>query len=99
MTTDNINEWVDKAKQSEADDSSASSSGGVRVVRNQPQHQSIGNMIMAVADKIRPHIAAMCDGVRNNEGMLIQPAHIRGIALEMAEGLVKDHQRNSKKSA
>lgn len=84
---DSITEWVAKAQTNET---TAPEQKGVRVIRREQPQQSIGQLIMKVADKIRPHIAAMCEGVRNNEGTLLQPAHIRGIALEVAEGLVRD---------
>lgn len=97
MSADSINEWVHRAKNESG--SAEGTTGGVKVVRNQHAQPSIGTLIMALSDKIRPHIAKMCEGVRNNEGMLMQPAHIRGISLQVAQGLVKDHQLNSKQSA
>lgn len=91
---DNINEWTKQAKASE--DEGASSTGGVRVVRNKPVHQSIGQIIMQVADKIRPHLSSLFEGSHNSDGMLVQPAHIRGLALEVAEWMVKEEQKNRK---
>lgn len=89
---DNINEWTQRAKAHESEsDSSSVAHKRVKVIRKESA-PSIGQLIMQVADKIRPHIAAMCDGVRDNGGMLLQPAHIRGIALEVAERMVKEER-------
>lgn len=90
MNEQNMGSWVSNAK---AHNSASANAHPVQVIRrNAPKANvvpSVGNIIMEVAEKLRPIIARTLQGVRNDEGTILQPAHIRGIALDMAEGLVK----------
>lgn len=92
MSREPINNWVAKAKQ---DASSAAAvqtnSEGVRVVRCEAP--SKGQLIMQLADKIWPGLRELLQDVRDNSGMLLQPAHIRGIALNMAQELVNQQEK------
>ncbi len=88
MTQDVISDWVEKAKQAEA---SAASPSGVRVIRR-AETQSRGAQIMEIAEKIRPWIAKIFEGVRDENGMLVQPARVRGISLNVAQSLVKEQE-------
>lgn len=101
MGADSINEWVGNAKSAESKDISTkrTSKDGVKVVRNKEPQKSRGVMIMEIAEKLRPFLTKWFDGKYNNEGMLVQPAHIRGLALDMAEDLLKQHYNDHKASA
>lgn len=87
MSNDAINSWVGKAKTPAA---VAAKKGGVTIIKREVQ--SRGNVIMEVAEKIRPFLLKMFEGVRDEAGMLLQPAHIRGIALNMAQNIVKEQE-------
>ncbi|MCE2926447.1 MAG: hypothetical protein LW823_02205 [Rickettsiales bacterium] len=89
MTHDAINNWIEKAKQ--VDDAAAAESG-VRVIRN-PKAPSRGAQIMEIAEKLRPWFAKMFEGVRDENGMLVQPARVRGIALNVAQRIVQEEER------
>jgi hypothetical protein len=93
MSHDAINSWVDGAKIG-ANKSSvpAKQSSSVKVIRREVQ--STGNIIMDIAEKIRPFLLKMFEGVRDDSGMLIQPAHVRGIALNMAQNIIKEQKTN-----
>ncbi|NBX04184.1 MAG: hypothetical protein EBR02_09055 [Alphaproteobacteria bacterium] len=85
MSHDAINSWVKNAKN-EHSTPVAAGKQGVKVVRA-PQ-QTKGNLIMQVAEAIRPHLMKMFEGVRDAEGFVMQPARVRGIALNVAQGIV-----------
>lgn len=93
MNGESINRWVDKAKQGSSE-GNADDVKGVQVVRREAT-VSKGQMIMDAADKILPGLQELLRGVRDNSGMLLQPAHIRGIALRMAQGLVANHSKKN----
>lgn len=54
--------------------------------------KSKGQMIMEMADRMWPHLSEMLTGVRNDKGLLVQPAHVRGMALNIAQDLMKQHE-------
>lgn len=87
MSHDTINSWVSKAKVPAAP---VVSKSAVKVIRREVQTR--GNLIMEVAEKIRPALQKLFDGVRGGDGMLLQPAHIRGMALNMAQNIVKEQE-------
>jgi hypothetical protein len=98
MTQDMIGNWVQKAKASDADananaDAAGSSGGGIRVIRRE-EKASKGNMIMDIAEKIRPILLKAFQGIRDENGVLYQPAHIRGFALNMAQDILRTHEEN-----
>jgi len=92
MNENTINEWVGQAKAHENENVGASSTG-VQVIRKHTP-KSRGVLIMEVAEKLRPFLTQWLDGKYNDDGMLVQQAHIRGIAVNVAEGLVKKHYQN-----
>jgi len=92
---DSINEWVNNAHATEATQDAAVRS--VKVIRKETR--SRGQIIMAVADALRPHFNKMFEGVRDAEGMLAQPAHIRAFALNVAQGIVRDQELDSQATA
>lgn len=53
---------------------------------------------MDIAEKIRPFVMNIYAGLRDEAGMLYQPAHIRGVALNMAQDLLKMHEENSNRA-
>lgn len=88
MSHDAINSWVGKAKSAPPPAIEATS---VKVIKREVQ--STGNMIMEIAEKIRPFLLKMFEGVRDEEGMLLQPANVRGIALNMAQNIIKEQKK------
>ena len=90
MNEDGINKWVGHAR---ANENASDGNNGVKVIRNEPQ-KSRGTLIMEMADRLRPYLSQWFDGKYNDDGMLIQPAHVRGFAIEMAEHLVKQQYQN-----
>lgn len=88
MSQDVISNWVEKAKMA---DTAAASPSGVRVIRRE-ETQNRGKIIMDIAEKLRPWLTKMFEGVRDENGMLVQPARIRGIALNVAQNLVKEQE-------
>jgi hypothetical protein len=91
MSEDIIGSWLEKAKQNEQ--GSDASPQGVRVVRRAPQNR--GSLIMEVAEKIRPWLIKMFEGVRDENGMLMQPAHIRAVALNVAQRIVVENEQKA----
>jgi hypothetical protein len=89
---DNINEWVGRARANE-NESAESQPKSVKVIRKESV-PSRGQLIMQIADKLLPHLTQWFHGKYNDEGMLIQNSHVRGFAIDMAEGLVKKHYHN-----
>ncbi|MDX1974451.1 MAG: hypothetical protein SFT92_02120 [Rickettsiales bacterium] len=86
MSQEVISEWVAKAKHAEKNPAPA-------VKRQAPKAPpSKGNIIMELAERLRPWIAKMFDGQHSNEGMLIQPAHIRAISLNVAQAIVQQNK-------
>lgn len=90
MNDDNLEHWIDKAQMREAMPKPAS---GVRVIKNPPV-KSKGQIIMELAELLLPSFQKIFNGKRDNDGMLLQPAHIRGIALNYAELYVKARDEN-----
>ena len=90
MSHDAISSWVENAKNGSRSPSDAPRQG-VQVVRATPQPNK-GNIILELADKLLPSISRMLTGVRDDNGLLLQPAHIRAITLDVAQRLVKQHQ-------
>jgi len=92
MNEQNINEWVGRAKAGETVITSGDTT--VKVIRKEPP-KNRGSIIMAVAEALRPHLNKLFEGKRDNEGLVIQPAHIRGYALNMAQYLVQKNEENN----
>jgi hypothetical protein len=94
MSHDAINSWIDGVKNgAKVPPVHGKQSSSVKVIRREVQ--STGNIIMEIAEKIRPFLLKMFDDVRDENGMLLQPAHIRGIALNVAQNIIKE-QKNKK---
>ena len=85
-----MSHWVKKAKSThdERTANKVENPPGVKVIRNKPK--STGETIMEIADAIWPSLMKLFEGTRDENGMLVQPARVRGIALNVAQGLVKD---------
>jgi hypothetical protein len=88
MTHDALEGWIKNARQSGGESALAS---GIRVIRN-PKAPSRGAQIMEIAEKLRPWFAKMFEGVRDENGMLVQPARVRGIALNVAQRIVQEEE-------
>ncbi len=88
MSHDAINSWVDKAKNPLP---AAAKSAAIQVVKR-TQAEARGNLILDIAEKIRPYLLKMFEGVRDENGMLLQQAHVRGIALNMAQNIAKEQE-------
>jgi hypothetical protein len=83
MTNDIMNGWVKNAKSSH----DAVKDGVVSIIRRD-KLKTKGEIILDVADKIWPSMMKMFENVRDENGLLMQPAHVRGIALNVAQHLV-----------
>lgn len=91
MSHDAINSWVERAKEAAHHAGAAPRESGVTVVTRQDA-QLRGSLIMDIAEKIRPLIANFFKDARDENGMLVQPARVRAIALNVAQGIVNDQQ-------
>lgn len=89
MTQDSMGNWAEKAKNAVQNDA-------VKVVRRE-QTKSKGNTIMEIAEKIRPFLMNLFQGVRDDQGMLYQPSHVRGFALNIAQDVLRMYEEDSKK--
>ena len=97
MTQDMIGNWVEKARSSNDDSSDNSGNGSrIKVIRRE-EVMTRGNMIMDIAERIRPFLMELFTGIRDEDGMLYQPANVRGIALNMAQKVLKKHEEKQKK--
>jgi hypothetical protein len=85
MSHDAINNWVEKAK---GQINTANESSGVQVIKR-PVAMTKGNIIMELAEKLRPWLTTVLTGLRDENGMLVQPARIRAVALNVAQDIVK----------
>ena len=88
MANETISNWVDKAKANTA----IPAEDNVKVVRREAAPTK-GQIIMDIADKLWPWLLETLKDVRDNTGMLLQPAHIRGIALTMAQDLANRSEK------
>ncbi len=88
MSHDAISNWVEKAKNQV--DSATGNEAGVQVVKRPVI--SRGNLIMEIAEKIRPWLTNVFGGLRDENGMLVQPARVRAIALNVAQDIVKQQE-------
>lgn len=52
-----------------------------------------GNPVLEIAERIYPWLLKMFDGIRGDDGMLLQPAHVRAISLNVAQRLVHKQQQ------
>ena len=86
MSHDAISNWVERAKSNASGDD-ASEIGGVQVIRREQAHAK-GNIIMSIAEILRPWLMKVYEGVRDNNGLLVQPATVRAIALNVAQDMV-----------
>lgn len=92
MANEPIGSWVNKAKANQV---APSAPAGVNVVRREVP-MTKGQMIMDLADKLWLGLPELFKDVRDRSGMLLQPAHLRGIALNMAQDLIRK-QEDAKK--
>ena len=88
MSHDAINSWVNNAKKPIP---AAAKSAAIQVV-TRAQEQTRGNLIIDIAEKIRPYLMKMFEGVRDENGMLLQQANVRGIALNVAQSIAKEQE-------
>ena len=86
MSNEAIHNWVEKAKMLGAPIDVPSE--GIQIIRR--KDQSRGNLIMEISELLRPWISKMFEGVRDENQMLVQPARVRGIALNVAQKMVND---------
>lgn len=54
--------------------------------------QTRGALIMELAELLRPALMQRLQGCRDENGMIVQPARVRGIALIIAQEMVKAKQ-------
>ena len=87
MSKEPNNSWADKAKKATQAEPVMQ-----EAPRREVSMQSRGAVIMEIADRIWPSLMEMFRGKRDDAGMLLQPAHVRGIALNVAQNLMKQHE-------
>ncbi|MDE3059735.1 MAG: hypothetical protein KGJ06_01840 [Pseudomonadota bacterium] len=85
-----IGNWVEKAKAAGAANAPVNGSG-IRVIRRE-QPRGKGNVILDLAEKIRPWLMQMAEGVRDKNGLAVQPPHVRAVALNLAQRIVKEQE-------
>jgi hypothetical protein len=90
MSNDAINNWVEKAK-SHTENGADNRAGGVQVIKRAVP-MTKGNIIMEVAEKLRPWLTTLFANVRDEHGMLVQPAKVRAIALNAAQDIVRKQE-------
>ena len=90
MSHDAINTWVENARNGRDENGGAGEQDGVRVVRHSIMPNK-GNLILAIAEKLRPWLMQKLDGVRDKKGMLVQPSTVRALALNVAQDIVKEY--------
>jgi len=93
MSHEVINDWIEKAKSA----GSTVPTSGIQIIRREEPFK--GNVILEIADKIRPWLAKMFEGVRDENNMLLQPARVHGIALNVAQSIVKEQEEQRKKAS
>lgn len=87
MSHDAMNSWAEKAKSFEP--LMQAPHDGVHIITCD-ETRNKGSVIMEIAERIRPWLMQLFDGVRDENGMLVQPSHIRGIALNVAQNIVRE---------
>jgi hypothetical protein len=90
MSQDAINSWVKKAKN-QPELAAAGAANGVQVIKRAAPVTK-GNVIMDVAEKIRPWLMNVFNGLRDENGLLIQPSRVRAIALNVAQDIVRQQE-------
>lgn len=94
MSNDAINTWIEKAEESATAKSAHAEKTDLKVVqRSSPRTR--GNVIMDIAEKIRPILAKLFEGARDENGMLVQPARVRAIALNVAQDIIKEQEQKT----
>ena len=91
MSHDAINSWVEKAKNQIG--TQTESSNNVQVIKRMAPVTK-GNIIMDLAEKLRPWLMTVFADLRDENGMLVQPARVRAIALNVAQDLVKQEEQH-----
>lgn len=95
MSTDSVNHWIEKAK---AEAKAIAPVQGVKIIRRE-EPRTKGAVILEMAEKIKPWLAKMFEGVRDENNMVLQPAHVSGIALNVAQGIVNAQEEKLKKAS
>lgn len=94
MSNDVIQNWVRKSKQ----DADAPQVNSVNVIKRVGK-QSRGNVILEIAERLRPWFTKMFEGIRDEHGQLVQPARIRAIALNVAQDLLNEEENKDNQTA
>ena len=90
MSNDATNNWVEKAKGHV--EPLIEQPAGVKVVKR-PMPVSKGTIILDMAEKLRPWLMNVLTGLRDENGMLVQPSRIRAIALNVAQDIVTQQEK------
>jgi len=93
MDQEPIDSWLEKMAEVKHIPAAAPA-GEVQVIQRRHKPVSKGNTIVDLAEKIRPILIKMFEGVRDENEQLVQPARVRGIALNMAQDMVKKYNVN-----
>ncbi len=90
MDQDPINHWISKA--AEMKHAANDSASGVTVIARKHKPVNQGNVIVDLAEKMRPILMKMYSNTRDENEQLVQPARIRALSLNLAQRLVKEYQ-------
>lgn len=91
MTDKPLNSWIEQIARSTQINAASGDGSGVQVI--QRKHKPLqGNIIVDVAEKIRPIMLKMFAGAKDENGVVLQPAKIRAMSLNLAQRLVKEQQ-------
>jgi hypothetical protein len=90
MDQDPINSWLSKA--AEMKHAAESAPTGVNVIARKHRPVNQGNVIVDLAEKLRPILMKRYKDVRDENQQMVQPARIRALSLNLAQKLVKEYQ-------
>ncbi len=68
---------------------SGQAAAGKNAVKQKVAPQTTGAKIMHLADMIHPALMKKLQGCRDENGMPVQPARVRGLSLIIAQNLIK----------
>ena len=92
MAQDIMSSWVQKAKAGDTGEIVQAQPDGVLVIKRvTPENR--GKAIIEIAEKLWPWLMKMFEGERDRHGMLVHPSKVRGIALNVAQSLIKEQDQ------
>ena len=90
MSHEAVGNWIENAKSAAL---AAPRIPNMKTGGRMPK--SKGNIIMEMAERFFPWLMKMTDGVRDKNGLPVQPAHVRAIALNLAQRIVNEQESHA----